>query len=230
MVKIMDMENKLWQSYFGAVWGKVCSIWHNIGGFVMDEKSGKFYADENCRALMGLRENTDYDKFRDIVALNGGGRDLGLPLCIELLDTPSGITAGIVYLSKEYMSKSVFEGLDIIPQSELVRLLDGMTRSSLLALVRFDGTGKLLDSDYCIGEALKAAVAVLPENTVTAFNSDGQFWIYVPRFEGKPEEFADNIRKAVKECCLPDEFGVRSSSNHSLSVTAGISSGFEVPA
>ena len=32
MVKIMDMENKLWQSYFGAVWGKVCSIWHNIGG------------------------------------------------------------------------------------------------------------------------------------------------------------------------------------------------------
>lgn len=230
MVKIMDMENKLWQSYFGAVWGKVCSIWHNIGGFVMDEKSGKFYADENCRALMGLRENTDYDKFRDIVALNGGGRDLGLPLCIELLDTPSGITAGIVYLSKEYMSKSVFEGLDIIPQSELVRLLDGMTRSSLLALVRFDGTGKLLDSDYCIGEALKAAVAVLPENTVTAFNSDGQFWIYVPRFGGKPEEFADNIRKAVKECCLPDEFGVRSSSNHSLSVTAGISSGFEVPA
>ena len=107
MVKIMDMENKLWQSYFGAVWGKVCSIWHNIGGFVMDEKSGEFYADENCRALMGLRENTDYDKFRDIVALNGGGRDLGLPLCIELLDTPSGITAGIVYLSKEYMSKSV---------------------------------------------------------------------------------------------------------------------------
>lgn len=230
MVKIMDMENKLWQSYFGAVWGKVCSIWHNIGGFVMDEKSGEFYADENCRALMGLRENTDYDKFRDIVALNGGGRDLGLPLCIELLDTPSGITAGIVYLSKEYMSKSVFEGLDIIPQSELVRLLDGMTRSSLLALVRFDGAGKLLDSDYCIGEALKAAVAVLPENTVTAFNSDGQFWIYVPRFGGKPEEFADNIRKAVKECCLPDEFGVRSSSNHSLSVTAGISSGFEVPA
>lgn len=200
MVKIMDMENKLWQSYFGAVWGKVCSIWHNIGGFVMDEKSGEFYADENCRALMGLRENTDYDKFRDIVALNGGGRDLGLPLCIELLDTPSGITAGIVYLSKEYMSKSVFEGLDIIPQSELVRLLDGMTRSSLLALVRFDGAGKLLDSDYCIGEALKAAVAVLPENTVTAFNSDGQFWIYVPRFVGKPEEFADNIRKAVKEC------------------------------
>ena len=230
MVKIMDMENKLWQSYFGAVWGKVCSIWHNIGGFVMDEKSGEFYADENCRALMGLRENTDYDKFRDIVALNGGGRDLGLPLCIELLDTPSGITAGIVYLSKEYMSKSVFEGLDIIPQSELVRLLDGMTRSSLLALVRFDGAGKLLDSDYCIGEALKAAVAVLPENTVTAFNSDGQFWIYVPRFVGKPEEFADNIRNAVKECCLPDEFGVRSSSNHSLSVTAGISSGFEVPA
>ncbi len=230
MVKIMDMENKLWQSYFGAVWGKVCSIWHNIGGFVMDEKSGEFYADENCRALMGLRENTDYDKFRDIVALNGGGRDLGLPLCIELLDTPSGITAGIVYLSKEYMSKSVFEGLDIIPQSELVRLLDGMTRSSLLALVRFDGAGKLLDSDYCIGEALRAVVAVLPENTVTAFNSDGQFWIYVPRFEGKPEEFADNIRKAVKECCLPDEFGVRSSSNHSLSVTAGISSGFEVPA
>lgn len=230
MVKIMDMENKLWQSYFGAVWGKVCSIWHNIGGFVMDEKSGEFYADENCRALMGLRENTDYDKFRDIVALNGGGRDLGLPLCIELLDTPSGITAGIVYLSKEYMSKSVFEGLDIIPQSELVRLLDGMTRSSLLALVRFDGAGKLLDSDYCIGEALKAAVAVLPENTVTAFNSDGQFWIYVPRFGGKPEKFADNIRKAVKECCLPDEFGVRSSSNHSLSVTAGISSGFEVPA
>lgn len=52
MVKIMDMENKLWQSYFGAVWGKVCSIWHNIGGFVMDEKSGEFYADENCRALM----------------------------------------------------------------------------------------------------------------------------------------------------------------------------------
>ena len=51
MVKIMDMENKLWQSYFGAVWGKVCSIWHNIGGFVMDEKSGEFYADENCRAL-----------------------------------------------------------------------------------------------------------------------------------------------------------------------------------
>ena len=47
MVKIMDMENKLWQSYFGAVWGKVCSIWHNIGGFVMDEKSGEFYADEN---------------------------------------------------------------------------------------------------------------------------------------------------------------------------------------
>lgn len=230
MVKIMDMENKLWQSYFGAVWGKVCSIWHNIGGFVMDEKSGEFYADENCRALMGLRENTDYDKFRDIVALNGGGRDLGLPLCIELLDTPSGITAGIVYLSKEYMSKSVFEGFDIIPQSELVRLLDGMTRSSLLALVRFDGAGKLLDSDYCIGEALKAVVAVMPENTVTAFNSDGQFWIYVPRFEGKPEEFADNIRKAVKECCLPDEFGVRSSSNHSLSVTAGISSGFEVPA
>lgn len=230
MVKIMDMENKLWQSYFGVVWGKVCSIWHNIGGFVMDEKSGEFYADENCRALMGLRENTDYDKFRDIVALNGGGRDLGLPLCIELLDTPSGITAGIVYLSKEYMSKSVFEGLDIIPQSELVRLLDGMTRSSLLALVRFDGAGKLLDSDYCIGEALKAAVAVLPENTVTAFNSDGQFWIYIPRFGGKPEEFADNIRKAVKECCLPDEFGVRSSSNHSLSVTAGISSGFEVPA
>lgn len=230
MVKIMDMENKLWQSYFGAVWGKVCSIWHNIGGFVMDEKSGEFYADENCRALMGLRENTDYDKFRDIVALNGGGRDLGLPLCIELLDTPSGITAGIVYLSKEYMSKSIFEGLDIIPQSELVRLLDGMTRSSLLALVRFDGAGKLLDSDYCIGVALKAAVAVLPENTVTAFNSDGQFWIYVPRFGGKPEEFADNIRKAVKECCLPDEFGVRSSSNHSLSVTAGISSGFEVPA
>ena len=230
MVKIMDMENKLWQSYFGAVWGKVCSIWHNIGGFVMDEKSGEFYADENCRALMGLRENTDYDKFRDIVALNGGGRDLGLPLCIELLDTPSGIAAGIVYLSKEYMSKSVFEGLDIIPQSELVRLLDGMTRSSLLALVRFDGAGKLLDSDYCIGEALKAAVAVLHENTVTAFNSDGQFWIYVPRFGGKPEEFADNIRKAVKECCLPDEFGVRSSSNHSLSVTAGISSGFEVPA
>lgn len=230
MVKIMDMENKLWQSYFGAVWGKVCSIWHNIGGFVMDEKSGEFYADENCRALMGLRENTDYDKFRDIVALNGGGRDLGLPLCIELLDTPSGITAGIVYLSKEYMSKSVFEGIDIIPQSELVRLLDGMTRSSLLALVRFDGAGKLLDSDYCIGEALKAAVAVLPENTVTAFNSDGQFWIYVPCFGGKPEEFADNIRKAVKECCLPDEFGVRSSSNHSLSVTAGISSGFEVPA
>lgn len=230
MVKIMDMENKLWQSYFGAVWGKVCSIWHNIGGFVMDEKSGKFYADENCRALMGLRENTDYDKFRDIVALNGGGRDLGLPLCIELLDTPSGITAGIVYLSKEYMSKSVFEGLDIIPQSELVRLLDGMTRSSLLALVRFDGAGKLLDSDYCIGEALRAVVAVMPENTVTAFNSDGQFWIYVPRFGGKPEEFADNIRKAVKECCLPDEFGVRSSSNHSLSVTAGISSGFEVPA
>lgn len=230
MVKIMDMENKLWQSYFGAVWGKVCSIWHNIGGFVMDEKSGEFYADENCRALMGLRENTDYDKFRDIVALNGGGRDLGLPLCIELLDTPSGIAAGIVYLSKEYMSKSVFEGLDIIPQSELVRLLDGMTRSSLLALVRFDGAGKLLDSDYCIGEALKAAVAVLPENTVTAFNSDGQFWIYVPRYGGKPEEFADNIRKAVKECCLPDEFGVRSSSNHSLSVTAGISSGFEVPA
>ncbi|WP_418328722.1 EAL domain-containing protein [Ruminococcus sp.] len=224
------MENKLWQSYFGAVWGKVCSIWHNIGGFVMDEKSGEFYADENCRALMGLRENTDYDKFRDIVALNGGGRDLGLPLCIELLDTPSGITAGIVYLSKEYMSKSVFEGFDIIPQSELVRLLDGMTRSSLLALVRFDGAGKLLDSDYCIGEALKAVVAVMPENTVTAFNSDGQFWIYVPRFEGKPEEFADNIRKAVKECCLPDEFGVRSSSNHSLSVTAGISSGFEVPA
>ena len=87
-----------------------------------------------------------------------------------------------------------------------------------------------MDSDYCIGEALKAAVAVLPENTVTAFNSDGQFWIYVPRFGGKPEEFADNIRKAVKECCLPDEFGVRSSSNHSLSVTAGISSGFEVPA
>lgn len=230
MVKIMDMENKLWQSYFGAVWGKVCSIWHNIGGFVMDEKSGEFYADENCRALMGLRENTDYDKFRDIVALNGGGRDLGLPLCIELLDTPSGITAGIVYLSKEYMSKSVFEGLDIIPQSELVRLLDGMTRSSLLALVRFDGAGKLLDSDYCIGEALRAVVAVMPENTVTAFNSDGQFWIYVPRFGGKPEEFADNIRKAVKECCLPDEFGVRSSSNHSLSVTAGISSGFEVPA
>ena len=230
MVKIMDMENKLWQSYFGAVWGKVCSIWHNIGGFVMDEKSGEFYADENCRALMGLRENTDYDKFRDIVALNGGGRDLGLPLCIELLDTPSGITAGIVYLSKEYMSKSVFEGLDIIPQSELVRLLDGMTHSSLLALVRFDGAGKLLDSDYCIGEALRAAFAVLPENTVTAFNSDGQFWIYVPRFVGKPEEFADNIRKAVKECCLPDEFGVRSSSNHSLSVTAGISSGFEVPA
>ena len=70
----------------------------------------------------------------------------------------------------------------------------------------------------------------MPENTVTAFNSDGQFWIYVPRFGGKPEEFADNIRKAVKECCLPDEFGVRSSSNHSLSVTAGISSGFEVPA
>ena len=113
---------------------------------------------------------------------------------------------------------------------ELVRLLDGMTRSSLLALVRFDGAGKLLDSDYCIGEALKAAVAVLPGNRVTAFNSDGQFWIYVPRFGGKPEEFADNIRKAVKECCLPDEFGVRSSSNHSLSVTAGISSGFEVPA
>lgn len=173
MVKIMDMENKLWQSYFGAVWGKVCSIWHNIGGFVMDEKSGEFYADENCRALMGLRENTDYDKFRDIVALNGGGRDLGLPLCIELLDTPSGITAGIVYLSKEYMSKSIFEGLDIIPQSELVRLLDGMTRSSLLALVRFDGAGKLLDSDYCIGVALKAAVAVLPENTVTAGISSG---------------------------------------------------------
>ena len=49
-----------------------------------------------------------------------------------------------MYLSKEYMSKSVFEGLDIIPQSELVRLLDGMTRSSLLALVRFDGAGKLL--------------------------------------------------------------------------------------
>ena len=92
----------------------------------MDEKSGEFYADENCRALMGLRENTDYDKFRDIVALNGGGRDLGLPLCIELLDTPSGITAGIVYLSKEYMSKSIFEGLDIIPQSELVRLLGRM--------------------------------------------------------------------------------------------------------
>lgn len=42
MVKIMDMENKLWQSYFGAVWGKVCSIWHNIGGFVMDEKTESF--------------------------------------------------------------------------------------------------------------------------------------------------------------------------------------------
>ena len=34
----------------------------------------------------------------------------------------------------------------------------------------------------------------------------------------------------MKECCLPDEFGVRSSSDHSLSVTAGISSGFEAPA
>ena len=32
----------------------------------MDEKN-EFYADENCRALMGLRENTDYDKFREMV-------------------------------------------------------------------------------------------------------------------------------------------------------------------
>ena len=62
----------------------------------------------------------------------------------------------------------------------------------------------------------------MPENTVTAFNSDGQFGYMFHALEVKPEEFADNIRKAVKECCLPDEFGVRSSSDHSLSVTAGI--------
>lgn len=226
----MDRENKLWQSYFGVAWGKVCSMWHNIGGFVMDEKNKEVYADENCRALMGLGENAGYDKFREIVTLNGGGHDLGLPLRVELLDAPEGITAGIVYLPKEYFATGILEGLDVISQSELVRLLDGMTRSSLLALVKFEGAGKLLDSDYCIGAALKAAVAVLPENTAAAFHSDGQFWIYVPRFEGKPEDFAEDIRRAVKECHLPDEFGVRSSARHSMTVTAGISSGFEVPA
>lgn len=229
-VKIMDRENNLWQSYFGAAWGKICSIWHNIGGFVVDEKNNKVYADENCRALMGLGENVDSNKFKDFISLNGGGHDLGLPLRMEMLDTPEGVTAGIVYLSKEHFATGILEELDVISQSDLVRLLDGMTSSSLLALVRFEGADRLLDSDCCIGAALKAAVMALPENAAAAFHSDGQFWIYVPCFDSKPENFAADIRRAVEECQLPDEFGVRSLARHSMTVTAGISSGFEVPA
>lgn len=55
-------------------------------------KAESFMPVKTVVLLWELRENTDYDKFRDIVALNGGGRDLGLPLCIELLDTPSGLS------------------------------------------------------------------------------------------------------------------------------------------
>lgn len=196
----------------------------------MDENEGVACVDENAATLFGLKEQPDCATLRELLStLRRSPKEFVMPLEAQFVDTPEGVTAGFVYIPKGHIRTRLGCGRPVVAQSAIMSDLAKSAGGMLLALVKLEGDDRLVEADICLDSILTAMCSVLPENAVLSQHSAAQFWIMMPDFEDDAEKLAADIKCAVENSCLSDEFGIHDLSEHSMTVTVGMSLGFTVP-
>ena len=221
---------RLWEEYFGRGWGVLSETIGNAGAFLADKEKAEYRADKNAWKLLGLEEATSYDDFCGFITELRDKLDVMIPVKLKVLCDDEKTLAGYVYVD-ELSSGTVDPKLAVIDQAKLVRLMSGSIGEPLLFIMQIEGVNNPAMQDIYVYSAIRAVREHVPYNTLIAYNAPKRFWVCIPEYnEGDELIYLQNIKKAVEECVLQDEFGYVVSKHHSMTISAGTAGGIMYPA
>ena len=221
---------KIWDEFFGSSWGVLSELIENTGAFLADRQERKFRADKNALKLLGLTEETPYEEFFDFIKKMQERLDVLIPVKVRLVRDDEKLVAGYVYVH-DLSNSDVDPKLAVIDQTKLIRIMGGSIGEPLLFIMQIEGINNPAMQDIYIYSALRAVREHVPYNTLIAYNAPRRFWVCIPEYnEGDELIYLQNIQSAVEECVLQDDFGYVVSKHHSMTITAGLTSGNMYPA
>ncbi len=221
---------RVWSEYFGSGWETLSGLIENAGAFIADKENHIYRADKNTLDLMGLEEGATYDDFYAFVKTLQDRLDVLIPVKLKVIKDDEKMMAGYVYV-EDLSDGSVDPRLAVIDQAKLVRLMAGSISEPLLFIMQIEGINNPAMQDIYVYSALRAVREHVPYNTLIAYNAPKRFWVCIPEYnEGDELVYLQNIKTAVEECALQDEFGYIISKHHSMTITAGTTGGNMYPA
>ena len=223
------MDN-VWREFFGNGWGELSGLIGNAGAFLADKEKKEYRADKNAVALLGLKEDADYDEFLSFVQEMRDRLDIMIPVKLKMIRDDEKIIAGYVYV-EDLEDGAVDPKLAVIDQAKLIRIMSGSISEPLLFIMQIEGINNPALQDIYVYSALRAVREHVPYNTLIAYNAPKRFWVCIPEYnEGDELIYLQNIKAAVEDCVLQDEFGYVVSKHHSMTITAGTTGGNMYPA
>lgn len=187
-------DNPDWQRIFGSAWKMMIDYCPEAGGFLIDHRSKTVYADKNLMALAGMHRVPQYEEMVQITESLKNQDDIDAQLVIGIAEENEQLTAGIIRRG----IKSVTGQLPVCTQTQLVVTMTENSSPSVLALIRIEAHRGSVVSDMQLYSALTAIIGAAPAGTLIAPCNQARYWLYIPGFDGDPNEMLTRLKDAVE--------------------------------
>ena len=217
----MDL-NALWRVYFGRGWETLIKGFYRAGAFIIDNKNCRFMCDDNILEITGLDRNAKFEEIANVFERLSNHLNITSPIHMVLVEDEEDFRAGYVYVD-DNLELGIPQGLPVIDQAALLRIMGGSVGEPLLAIVQIEGISNPSFQDAYIYSAVKAMREFLPHEALIAVQTSRRYWVYVPEFGDSDEvKFMQEMKNAVENAPLKDEFGYLISRKHSMTISVGI--------
>ncbi|WP_294491353.1 EAL domain-containing protein [uncultured Ruminococcus sp.] len=219
-----EKSREIVSKLFGSLWGELVRASDCVGAFVLWHGSHDYYIDDNALQLLGMdKERLDFDVLLNVLECASEPDDTATPAKVLILphDEQGNFTAGYVVKKETSVPKDIQAFFPVITQNRLVEIMSEAGSDAFLMLMHLEHIDSGRDEQAFIRSALEAIAQASPEGTVLAYHSGIKYWVFVRQDIKQPQEYADMIQKAVRECVITDEFGVVISKSHSMTFTGG---------
>ena len=219
-----EKGRELVEKLFGTLWGELMRSSDCVGAFVLWHDSHEYYIDDNALLLLGMDNSVlGYEGLMNVLECASAPDDSASPAKVVILprDEENNCTAGFVIKHETSVPRDMEEVFPLISQNRLVEKMSDAGSDAFLMLMLIERADSGRDERAFIKSALEAIDKACPEGAVLAYHSGLKYWVFVKNGVKEPQEFADRLQQAVRDCVITDEFGVVISKNHSLTFTGG---------
>ena len=207
----------------GSLWEELMRCTDSVGAFVLWNDSNEYYIDDNALGLLGMdREYLSCEALQNV---------LECALDAEVSSSPAKVMpvrvddedcfAGFIVRRETAVPLAIGEMYPLLNQNQLAERMTEAGNDAFLMLIQLEHVDEGRDEKSFVRSALESIEKASPEGTALAYHSGLKFWVFVKDGIDEPQEFAENLQKAVKESSVTDEFGVVISKEHSMTITGG---------
>lgn len=209
---------------FGSLWEELMKCSDCVGAFVLWHDSREFYIDDNALELLCMdREKLSYEALSNVVECARDADGSSSPAKVVTLyeNTDESCTPGFVIKRETVLPRDMEEIFPLLTQTQLAERMGEAGSDAFLMLVQLEHADGGRDERAFVRSALENIDKNCPVGSALAYNSGYKFWVFVRSGVTEPQEFAEKLQRAVKECTITDEFGVMISKDHSMTFTGG---------